>query len=105
MIGGHLHGVATNTVYTFRDGTWKQIIPPIPTPRYLLSTTSHEDRIIIAAGGITHVTPKGEVSGTDVVEIYKLGQWFTTKRLQFLLHSLSSTIMEHNLLYFWRWWE
>ena len=94
VIGGHLHGVATNTVYTFRDGSWKHILPPMPTPRYLLSTTSHEDKIIIAAGGTTYITPNGEFLKTDDVEIYQLGKWYMTKRLPFPLGSSSITIMD-----------
>ena len=92
VIGGQFSSIATNTVYTFRDGTWKLLLPPMPTSRYLLSTISHEDQIIVAAGGVTYTTEKGEMIKTDVVEIYKLGQWYTTKRLPYPLHSTYITI-------------
>ncbi len=95
VIGGERSNVATNIVYTFRDGTWKQLLPPMPTPRSLPSTTSHEDQIIIAAGGLTHTTVKGEKIRTDVVEIYKRGEWYTTKRLPFLIDSMDMTIMDN----------
>ncbi len=95
VIGGKLSSIITNTVYTFRDGTWKQLLPPMPTPRYRLSIISHEDETIIAAGGVTHTTENGEMIKTDVVEIYKLGQWYTTKRLPCPISSSYFTIMDN----------
>ncbi len=95
VIGGQHSNIATNTVYTFRDDTWNQLLPPMPNPRCLLSTTSHKDQIIIAAGGLTPTGEKGERILTDVVEIYKRGQWYTTKRLPFPLCSTNITIMDN----------
>ncbi len=95
VIGGKLSNITTSTVYTFRDGTWKQLLPPMPTPRYRLSIISHEDETIIAAGGVTHTTEKGEKIMTDVVEIYKLGQWYTTKRLPCPISSPYFTIKDN----------
>ena len=43
VIGGKSHGEPTNNVYTLKDDTWKEILPPMPTPRFLLSTLSHEE--------------------------------------------------------------
>ena len=42
-VGGINSQEVTNIVYTFRDGQWKEILPPMPTPRYNLSTMSHND--------------------------------------------------------------
>ncbi len=95
VIGGKISNIVTNAVYTFRDGTWKELLPPMPTPRCLLSTTSHEDGIIIAAGGLLDTTAEGIISRTDVVEIYKLGQWYMSKRLPFPINSSSITIMDN----------
>ena len=55
VIGGKI-SEATNVVYTFRDETWQEVLPPMPTPRYSLSTLTYENRVIIAAGGTTRRT-------------------------------------------------
>ena len=94
VIGGKLSNITTTKVLTFRDSTWKQLLPPMLTPRYRLSTISHKDQIIIAAGGVTHTTEKGEKIKTDVVEIYKLGKWYTTKRLPCPISSPYFTILD-----------
>lgn len=60
VIGGLISSRVTNVVYTFRDDTWQQILPPMPTPRYHLCTISHENRLIIAAGGSTSLCITGE---------------------------------------------
>ena len=92
VIGGISHGKSTNIVYTFKEDTWKEILPPMPTPRSLLSTLSHEDRIIIAAGGVLRTESNGAMLRTDIVEIYiKDSQWYITKRLPIKVHSLSAT--------------
>ena len=92
VIGGRSHGKPTNIAYTFKDNTWKEILSPMPTPRFLLSTLSHEDRIIIAAGGMLCIGNNGVILKTDVVEIYiKDKQWYTTKRLPIEVSSLSAT--------------
>ncbi len=95
VIGGKLSNITTNIVYTFRDGTWKQLLPPMPTPRYCLSIISHEEEIFIAAGGLTHTSEKGEKIRTDVVELCKRGQWYTTKRLPLPIDSMDMTIMDN----------
>ena len=92
VIGGISHGKPTNIAYTFMEDTWKEILPPMPTPRFLLSTLSHEDGIIIAAGGVLYTESNGVTLQTDIVEIYiKDRQWYTTKRLPIEVISLSAT--------------
>ena len=91
VIGGHtstndgLAMVLTNKVYTFRDNKWQQVVPPMPTPRNLLSTASYENKLIIAAGGTINKSSKGESMRTDNVEIYKKEDdcWYSTTRLPF----------------------
>lgn len=82
-IGGiRSSGKATNAVYTFgsADGKWKKTLPRMPTPRYRFSTVSHNNEVIIAAGGITGTTNDGKVLGTEIVEIYiRDDQWYVTK--------------------------
>ena len=58
-VGGVQLREAANIVYTFRRGKWVDILPPMPTPRYLLSITSHKNELILAAGGITGITLEG----------------------------------------------
>ena len=95
VIGGKAHGEPTNTVYTLKEDTWKEILPPMPTPRFLLSTLSHEDGVIIAAGGVLREESNGVKLRTDIVEIYiKDRQWYTTKRLPFVSESLSATTVD-----------
>ena len=96
VIGGKVGslGTRTNKVYTFRSNAWMEILPQMPTPRFLLSTASHEDRLIIAAGGMKEVKSNGEIVRTDMVEIYiRDKQWYTTKRLPFPLSSFSTSIV------------
>ena len=85
VIGGFVSGhLQTNNVYTFRDDKWQQVLPPMPTPREQLSTTSYENNLIIAAGGIVGTNSKGESTSIDVVEIYKKDDcWYSTTRLPF----------------------
>ena len=83
----------TNEVYTLRD-KWMEVLPPMPTARFQLSTASHEERIIIAAGGLKEVKSNGEFVKTDAVEIYiKDRQWYTTKRLPLPNYSFSISIV------------
>ena len=85
LIGGLTSGKASNKVYTFRDDKWQQVLPSMPTSRYLLSAASY-NKLIIAAGGTISVNAKGEVTCTDKVEIYrKYDRWYSTKRLPFTL--------------------
>ena len=54
--------------------------------RSLLSTTSYENKLIIAAGGTVGANSKGETTSTDIVEIYKKDDcWYSTTRLPFTL--------------------
>ena len=86
VIGGCAGGRASNKVYTFRDDKWQQVLPPMPTPRYQLSTASYENKLIIAAGGTISWNSKGESTCTDIIEIYKKDVcWYTTTRLPFTL--------------------
>ena len=78
-VGGKSSHGATNIVYTFRDNQWKEVLPPMPTPRYSLSTMSHND-LIVAAGGSTGTARDGESLRTQAVEIYTRDrQWYITK--------------------------
>ena len=95
VIGGKISSQATNVVYTFRarDGRWLKDLPPMPTARYSLSTVSHQDRYIIAAGGTTSASMNGE-NRTRIVEVYVKddNQWYSTKRLPFPMAALSFSI-------------
>ena len=96
VVGGEMNArsLGTSNVYTFRSNDWIEVLSPMPTPRSLLSTASHEDRLIIAAGGLEEVKSNGEYVRTDVVEIYiKDRQWYTTKRLPFPKSSFSISIV------------
>ena len=63
VIGGNVGspGTRINKVYTFRSNDWMEVLPPMPTPRSLLSTASHENRMIIVAGGIKEFKSNGEI--------------------------------------------
>lgn len=94
-VGGVQSRRATNTVYTFRKGKWKELLPPMPTPRYLLSTISYNNESIIAVGGITGITIDGTDLRTDEVELY-LGDrqsWYVAKRLPLLITAISMCII------------
>ena len=96
VIGGKI-SEATNVVYTFRDknSKWQEVLPPMPTPRYSLSTLAYENRVIIAAGGTTRRTRDGECEQTDIVEIYlkESNSWYSTKRLPFPMCNFSMEIL------------
>ena len=84
-IGGLRYGQPSDEVYTFRRDTWQQVLPTMPTPRYSLSTASYH-KLIIAAGGTIRENTKGEITRTNVVEIYKKdGCWYSTTPLPFTL--------------------
>ena len=91
VVGGLLAGKATNLVYTFRDGAWVKLLPPMPTSRYLFSVVSHKNRYIIVAGGLIGEQTDGRAIKTDFVEIYdhNTKQWYST--IQF--PSLTSTFI------------
>ncbi len=92
-IGGILRessGKVTNVVLTFGDGhKWKEELPPMPTSRSLLSTTSHDDQLVVAAGGVTGTECNGTCVRTDVVEILAEGSWYKTPSLPFPTYTLS----------------
>ena len=84
-IGGSVSSNITNATYTFKNNEWVQDLPPMPTPRCLLSTVSHDNNLIIAAGGIGKIESDGKVTKTDAVEIYieESRMWFSTSPLPF----------------------
>ena len=83
-----------HTVYTLRRNKWMEVLPPMPTPRCLHSSATHENRVIITAGGTTSIKETGERTQTDAVEIYiKDNQWYTTKRLPLPSSSFSLSII------------
>ena len=78
-VGGRCSQVATNIVYTFKDNQWKEVLPPMPTPRYNLSIVSYND-VIVAAGGSTGTARDGGSLRTQAVEVYiRDRQWYITK--------------------------
>ena len=93
-VGGiTVHG-KTNIVYTFRDGEWLEVLPSMPTPRYLLSTVSYNNKLIVAAGGRTGTARDGRALRTEAVEIYiRDQQWYTTKQLPIPISALSMCIL------------
>ena len=96
-VGGTNLQEVINNVYTFRDGQWKEVLPPMRTPRYNLSTMSHTD-LIVAAGGVTGRKRDGELLITQEVEIYRDRQWYITKPLPIPL-SLASTCVIGDMCY------
>ena len=86
-IGGVTTG-ATNKVYTFREAdfsySWGELLPSMRTPRFSLSTVTHKNQFIIAAGGTIHVHSSGEVERTNAVEVYSgRREWHTATNLPF----------------------
>ena len=101
VIGGKISSKATNVVYTFRarDGRWLKDLPPMPTARYSLSTVSHQDRYIIAAGGL--ICGGEAQTSVHVVEIFikeKKKWYYCTKILPFPV-ALYSTCIVNNVCY------
>ncbi len=94
-IGGVKFSQAKNAVRTFRDGEWKAVLPLMPTPRWNLSTVTHDNKMIIAAGGVTGRKSNGETVLTDAVEIYITDNnaWHSTKRLPFPLAQFKTCIV------------
>ncbi len=84
-IGGQVNNKVSNTALTFRNGEWIKILPSMPTSRYFLSAVSHENRLIIAAGGTILAKSNGETVSTDAVEIYIKDRrmWYKTNPLPF----------------------
>ena len=95
IIGGRLSGRATNILYTFRDDMWQEVLPPMPTPRWYLSAITHQDRLIITAGGILEMQTDGQHTQTDCVELYitEDKKWYHTKRLPIPVVQFSITII------------
>lgn len=95
VIGGKASGVTTGAVYTFQDDTWREVLPPMPTPRYLLSAVSYQDRLIVAAGGTVGRRSNGECLRTDLVEVYITSRqaWYRTRPLPFPMSSFSASIV------------
>lgn len=97
-VGGVMSTEVTSSVLTFSGDldTWKQDLPPMLTPRYLLSTMSHDNRLIIAAGGITNKLSNGDYCRTDAVEVYikDCRQWHSTLQLPFPTCVFSMSIVD-----------
>ena len=93
-VGGKNSQGITNIVYTFRDGEWKEILPAMPTPRYHFSTISHNNELIVAAGGVTGRARNGKISETRAVEIYiKDRQWYVTEQLPIWSPTVSTCVI------------
>lgn len=93
-IGGKLPQGAINTVYTFRNGEWMEILPPMLTARYLLSAVSHNNEFIVAAGGLIGTRRDGQAFGVENVEVYiKERQWYATTRLPTPQVTLSACVV------------
>ena len=68
----------------------------MPTPRYLPSTVSYNNDIILAAAGITSTASNGEALSTRVVEVYVKGeQWYATKTLPTPINTLSTCVVDN----------
>lgn len=98
VVGGKITDLNTaiQTVYTYIESknTWEKILPPMPTPRWNLSAISHDNSVIIAAGGTIRKRGKGQYLRTDIVEIYmkKSELWYKTKQLPFPLIQFSMIV-------------
>ena len=97
VIGGEVGSPrkSTNKIYTLRRDKWVEVLTPMPTARSSLSAASHEDILIIAAGGVIEFNALGEYVLTDAVEMYIVAarQWYTTKRLPFPAASMTISII------------
>ena len=94
VIGGKIGLDIVNTVYNLVGSQWVEVLPPMPTARTGHSTLTHEDRIVIAAGGVTAIKDTGKSTPTDAVEIYVTGeQWYSTKRMPFATIAFSFCIL------------
>jgi hypothetical protein len=81
-VGGISSDGVMNIVYTFRDHKWKEILPPMPTPRWFPTTVPYNDELILAAGGQTDKTRGGSYQMLRTVEVYiKNKQWYIIKPL------------------------
>lgn len=97
ILGGQQGYSIINTVYTLRANNWIEVLPPMPTPRFLSSSATYQNRIIITAGGVTSSQDTGRFTRTDLVEVYvKNKQWFSSKRLPFISDSFSLCIINSN---------
>ncbi len=96
-IGGQVQNRTLATAYTFRGDEWIEVLPPMPTPRCLLSTVSHNNRFVSAAGGTTLYKSNGQTVSTDAVEIYINGAktWHSTNPLPFPTSTFSICIMRN----------
>lgn len=93
-VGGMVSEGVTNIVYTFRDGEWEEVLPPMPTSRCLLSTVSHNNELMVAAGGRTGTSRNGKALRTQAVEIYiRDRQWYVTKQLPIPISALSTCVI------------
>ena len=85
-------GKVTNEMYEFDDVTqsWKQSIPPMPTPRDSPAVLSHHSTLTVAGGHTGHTR-------TSVVEVFRedTSQWHTTEPLPFPWHDASSLLINN----------
>ena len=76
-------GKITNEVYEFDDVTqsWKESVPPMPTPRHSPAVLSHHSTLTVAGGNIGHTRH----TRTSLVEVFRedTSQWHTTEPLPF----------------------
>ena len=96
VVGGiHSTNISTNKVFTWMGNKWKEILPPMPTARCHPTTLSHNNRIIIAAGGITEITATGDQVKTSSIEIYiKNEQWYRAGNLPSPMSNLTLTSID-----------
>jgi hypothetical protein len=94
-VGGRSSQGVTNTVYTFRDEEWKEVLPPILTPRMHLIAVSHNNELIVAAGGSTDTDSDGSIRTIDTVEVYIHNrQWYAIKQLSIPFKISSTCVMD-----------
>ena len=93
-IGGKVGIQITNFNHTLKDSKWIKEVYPMPTPRCLLSAVSHDNRLIIAAGGIALVNRTGKTISSDAVEVYikEKKTWFRATPLLFPVSAFSMCI-------------
>ena len=88
--------ITSNQVFTWTNDTWKEFLPPMPTARCHLSTLSHQNELIIAAGGITGIMPSGHQLITSHVEVYfRDKEWCRASNLIFPTSNLTLTVTKN----------
>ena len=81
LIGGRVsEDKLTNLVYSWIDGEWKQIVPPMPKQR-LASGVCHHDGLLLVMGGVEDTNQTKPVD-TVVVYIVSRKHWVTPESLR-----------------------